>query len=284
MKNCLPLFSGNTIEVDPQNSRIKIYQLPNKDIDKTIKYFKLMGLEKKCNKIIFYLKENEINLFSGYDLRHEGIIKGFFQGKNAYIYSMFLDPPLIIDPAISAKEEKVMEIIKSYNLKFELPVPKEYVVRTAKEKDAPKMAQLYDTVFKSYPTPMNDPQYIVLMMNNYAYYTIVEHNHKIISACAATVLPLFNCAEMTDCATLPEYRRQGLLSYQYSQLIKKMKSKGLQTLFCYSRSVSIGMNLVNIKHGFIYGGCLIQNSNISEQFEKTQTGNYANMNIWYKQI
>jgi hypothetical protein len=132
---------------------------------------------------------------------------------------------------------------------------------------------------------MNEAEYIAFMMYNNVYFTVCEYQDEIVSACSASVLPDFNCAEMTDCATLPEHRKKNLLSQQYGLIIEKMKEKGIQTLFCYARTLSIGMNIVNAKHMFTYGGCMKNNSNIQERYNNNDAKHsLANMNIWYKQI
>lgn len=277
-----PLVS--TLEVDPRNNRIKIYQISNKNFHQEMMDLKSLARQKRCNKLIFYVKEEEIDSVLAYDCKQEGIIKGFFNGRDAYIYSLFFESPQN-DPVITQEEEKVMNIVKDYKSKKIRSLNEDYIIRRATTKDAPKMAELYDAVFSSYPTAMNEPQYIAFMMHNNVHFVVTEYQQRIVSACSASVLPDFNCAEMTDCATLPEYRKENLLSYQYSLVIEKMREKGIQTLFCYARTLSVGMNIVNAKHNFTYGGCMIQNSNICEKHNNININKYLeNMNIWYKQI
>ncbi|MDA8352528.1 MAG: hypothetical protein M0Z65_04930 [Firmicutes bacterium] len=142
--------------------------------------------------------------------------------------------------------------------------------------DTPEMARLYDTIFETYPTPMNDPQYISDMMDRQVFFSIIRYRGRIVSACSADLLPTFNSAEITDCATLPQHRNQLLLSHQFSHQVQQMRQKKVQTLFCYARAVSAGMNLITARHGFTYGGRMVQNSQIAGRLEC--------MNIWFKQL
>jgi putative beta-lysine N-acetyltransferase len=268
---------GKAIDLDPHNRRIKVYQLP-KENDFTMAQLALKELAKEhqCDKIIFYSKPEETKWVEETKCDHEGKIDGFFQGEDAYIYSIFLNPDRN-QPIDWAQEEKVMQIVNEDNkVAQEVSLPAEYAMRSAVEEDAIEMAKLYGEVFETYPTPLDDPEFIKEMMNDHVSFTIVEHNGQLISACSADQFPQFNAAEMTDCATLPEHRGQGLLSQQFIHLEKKMEQKGVQTLFSYSRAVSVGMNLINARHGFTFGGRMIQNSNISGRFE--------DMNIWVKGI
>lgn len=268
---------GKVIDLDPHNRRIKVYQMPQEEIFLEVKEsLEKMALEKQCDKIIFYSKEDEVDCLNQVDCEKEGLIHGFFQGEDAHIYSLFLNEERN-QPVAWEQEQKVMEIIKQNQKEaLELELPDEFTLRSAQIDDAPRMAKLYDDVFETYPTPINQAEFIEEMMNDHVYFTIVEHQGELISACSADVFPAFNAAEMTDCATLPEYRGKGLLSQQFIHLERKMEDLGVQTLFSYSRAVSVGMNLINARHGYKYGGRMIQNSNISGRLE--------DMNIWVKNL
>lgn len=262
------------IDVEPISRRIKIYALPSPStIESSIKYLKDLGRTKNCDKLLFYLTEDEIKLLDPFECEREGFIGGFFRGKDAHIYSIFLNPDRKKTVA-PKEEERVMELVESDNKQTGSNLPDGYVMRQATETDAPRMARLYDTVFKSYPTPINDPDFIINLMNNNVFFTVVKKDLEIVSACSADLLPAFNAAEMTDCATLPEHRGRRILTHQFSHLMQVMKKKGVQTLFSYSRALSEGMNLINARHGFIYGGRLKQQSNIAGKMES--------MNVWYK--
>ncbi|MTI79517.1 MAG: putative beta-lysine N-acetyltransferase [Firmicutes bacterium] len=268
---------GKSVHIEPTSKRIKIYGLKNiKHFNKFITELRLIGNNLNCDKLIFYVTKTEEELIKKYNCSYEGFIEGFFNGNNAYIYSIFLVPSRN-KPYVSEEEAKVMDYmirVKKNNGRFN--IPKGFKMRWAIESDALQMAKLYDKVFESYPTPMNKPDFIIEMMNNDVYFSVVERNNEIVSACSADVLPHFNSAELSDCATDSRYRSKQLLSHQVSHLISLMKIMEINTIFSYSRSVSIGMNLVNVKHNFKYGGRMIANSNIAGRLE--------NMNIWYKNI
>ncbi len=262
------------ISIEPISRRIKVYEMPSSKVfDNSIKYLKDLGRRKYCDKIIFYLKEEEISLLERYECEREGFIGGFFKGKDAHIYSMFLNPNRKI-PVAPREEEKVMELVENDKKEPGSKLPEGYMMKQATEEDAPLMARLYNTVFKSYPTPINDPDFIIELMNRDVYFTVIIKDKEIVSACSADYMPSFNAVEMTDCATLEEYRNRRFLSHQFFYLMELMKEKGVQTFFSYSRALSEGMNLINARHGFIYGGRLKQQSNIAGKMES--------MNIWYK--
>jgi len=269
--------TGKAIDLDPHNRRVKVYQLPQEDIFAEVKdTIENLAQDHQCDKIIFYSKEDEIKMLDQINCEKEGTITGFFQGEDAHIYSLFLNKKRN-NPIAWEEEQKVMEIVnQDTKTVTEIDLPSEYTMRHAQLKDAKRMAELYDEVFETYPTPMHEPEFIEEMMHNHVYFTIIEHKGELVSACSADLFPEFNAAEMTDCATLPEYRGKGLLSQQFIHIEKKMEDMGVHTLFSYSRAVSVGMNLINSRHGYSFGGRMLQNSNISGRFE--------DMNIWVKNL
>ncbi|SFL75370.1 putative beta-lysine N-acetyltransferase [Gracilibacillus orientalis] len=270
-------FFGQHITVEPTSKRIKVYQLPTENnMDTFMNRLEKLARETNCDKLIFYISPNQQEVMKSYDADYEGMIQGFFYGETALIYAIFLNSDRK-QSEDSEAEKQVMQNIKERmkeGLTFDLA--EGYSMRWAEKKDAPQMALLYKTVFKSYPTPMNDPEFIKEMMQNQVYFSIIEKEGSVVSACSADVLSEYQAAELSDCATYPNHRGKQLLSYQVSRLIPRIKQMGINVLFSYSRSVSVGMNLVNVKHGFQYGGKMIRNSNIA--------GSMENMNIWYKTL
>ncbi|WP_085993331.1 putative beta-lysine N-acetyltransferase [Oceanobacillus senegalensis] len=265
------------INVEKINQRIKVYQIPAQTyLDIFIHYLIEMGNDQNCDKIIFYVRENEVALMKQQDFNYEGKIKGFFNGNDSFIYALFLNK----EENGNKEEEKETIILNKakdfFNQGEKYSISREYTIRWAKPGDRYNMATLYDTVFESYPTPMNDPDFILEMMNSDVYFSVAEKNGEIVSACSADVMPAFNAAELSDCATIPAHRGKGLLYNQALRLIRLMGEMKIKTFFSYSRSISMGMNIVNAKLGFTYGGKMIRNSNIAGRLE--------NMNIWYKNL
>ena len=82
--------------------------------------------------------------------------------------------------------------------------------------------------------------------------------------------------EMTDFATLPEARGQGLAQHLLQIMERAMRKTGIQTAYTIARALSPGMNITFAKAGYRFGGTLINNTQISGQIES--------MNVWYKAL
>jgi beta-lysine N6-acetyltransferase len=263
-------------EVDEFNSRIKLIQYSRYDVESLLKHLEELAKEKDIGKVMIYANPEDISFFEKLGFQREGEISGFFQGNPACILSRFLEE----DRAHKKDEEKKDQIVEmaeqAETIKERPRLDPKYQLRHAVKEDAEALAELYQLVFETYPTPIHDPDFIRRCMDQDVYFTVVTEGDQIVSSASADVFPHFQCAEITDCATHPDHRGNGLLSAIIYDLELRMKEKGIPHLFSLTRAVSTGMNMVIAKLGFEYKGRLIQNSQISGDFE--------DMNIWVKEL
>ena len=83
-------------------------------------------------------------------------------------------------------------------------------------------------------------------------------------------------AEMTDFATLPDYRGNNLSLNLLREMEAEMRLRKMKTLYTIARSHSAGMNITFSKLDYSYSGTLINNTDIAGKIES--------MNIWYKNL
>ncbi len=81
---------------------------------------------------------------------------------------------------------------------------------------------------------------------------------------------------MTDFATLPEYRGQGAAEKLLDTMGQAAADMPISTVFTIARAESFGMNIVFSRAGYMYGGTLHNNTQISGKLES--------MNVWHKHI
>ncbi|PKM50515.1 MAG: putative beta-lysine N-acetyltransferase [Firmicutes bacterium HGW-Firmicutes-7] len=261
--------------VDFQNSKLKLIKYTGdliKVISNTIDMCGKYGL----GKIIATVHEGDHQAFLNNGFVQEAVIEGYFKGSIGYNVSYFYDRERAISHRIS-EEDKIIEMAKEYEEPYKPLENSRFSIRTATIEDADAMANLYDEVFKTYPTPMHDAEYIKdVILNDEVFFKVVEFDHQIISAASADMNHELLNAEMTDCATLQEFRGKGLLGELVYHLEASLKEKKFMTLFSIARAISPGINIVFSKHGYHYVGRQINNSNIM--------GTLEDMNIWVKRI
>ena len=136
------------------------------------------------------------------------------------------------------------------------------------------MSKLYQRVFPSYPFPIDNPNYIQESMETHIQYYAFESKGKLVALSSAEMDKKQQNVEMTDFATLPLWRGQGLAGELLKFMEQQMKAKGMLTAYTIARAVSAGMNITFAKQGYQYNGRLINNTQISGQIES--------MNVWSK--
>jgi putative beta-lysine N-acetyltransferase len=113
------------------------------------------------------------------------------------------------------------------------------------------------------------------MRENIVYFGVWQ-GETLVALSSAEMDLAAGSAEMTDFATLPEHRGQGLATGLLTVMEQEMEKRGLHTLFTIARAVSFGMNITFARRGFRYGGTLTRNTQISGCLEC--------MNIWHKPL
>ncbi len=140
--------------------------------------------------------------------------------------------------------------------------------------DSEALAELYRNVFETYPFPIHDAEYLRKTMAENTRYFGIFSDDKFIAAASAETDSEKNYAEMSDFATLEEYRRLGLAAALNSELEKNLYNDGVKCYYTIARSVSYGMNKTFAGCGYTFTGTLFNNTNIG--------GGIESMNVWYK--
>ncbi|MFP4419392.1 MAG: putative beta-lysine N-acetyltransferase [Desulfococcaceae bacterium] len=148
--------------------------------------------------------------------------------------------------------------------------------RILRPADTTKMAALYRAVFPSYPFPILDPDYLRSCMENHVLYVGAEWDGTLAAISAAEMDPSDRNVEMTDFATLPEFRRHGLARRLLARMEKEVRNFGIRTAYTIARAGSPGMNLAFAQSGYAFAGTLVNNTHIAGRIES--------MNVWYKRL
>lgn len=142
--------------------------------------------------------------------------------------------------------------------------------------NADTMAKLYGQVFPTYPFPIDDPNYLTQTMASHVVYFGVWMEERLVALSSAEMDTEGLSVEMTDFATLPEYRGRGLATCLLELMEAEMLYFGILTAYTIARAPSFGMNIPFARRGYEFGGRLINNTNIGGQFE--------DMNVWHKPL
>ncbi|OLO40401.1 putative beta-lysine N-acetyltransferase [Alkalihalophilus pseudofirmus] len=264
---------NNHIDVDSYNERVVAY-FPTYN-EQEIGDLEQTQRQHQPSKTIIYLKKEYVSLFVKKGYRMEGSIIGFFNGVDGYVVSLYGSKERKTSKKID-QQGKILKTVEQIKPIHKLPpLDTKYSIRLASHQDVKGLVQLYDTVFQKYPTPVFDENYVRKVMNDDYFFIIIKDGEKVVSAASAMINP-FRSAEITDCATDPNYRGKQFLSQIIIRLEEELINRDVNYAYSLTRALSAGMNVTIKRLGYKYGGKLINNCIISSGFE--------DMCIWSKQL
>ncbi|MGI6034550.1 MAG: putative beta-lysine N-acetyltransferase [Limnochordia bacterium] len=264
-------FTGRIL-IDPYNSIVRLLEYRGQELIRLADALTQKARERGLTKVLATAREDDWESFIARGFVLEGILKGYFQGQDAYLLARFLTADRRFSPIIEEEDALIEQILAEPTGVEMAPLPLGYTGRRASAADAPLLAKLFDRVFETYPTPVNDPQYLAWEMSEDTIYYLIEHEGKAVSAAGAYLDRKSKGAEITECATHPRHRGKGFMSTLISALEKELGD--YQTIYGLARSQSFGMNLLFRRFGYRYRGRLINQCNIS--------GNFQDLNLWVR--
>ncbi len=272
------------------NNRIYLMNLAKKDfpniIEKLNNLAKREGYTKIFAKIPTFAKEE----FEKDGYIEEAHIPQFYnidkQWEDLYFMGKFFDESRMFDSRIKEIKKilatiKTIEIVPDHLMHYSLSP--EFKWGICDERHIYQIADVYKKVFKTYPFPIHDPQYIKKTMDENFIYFNIQKNGEIIAVSSCEIDDISKTVEMTDFATLPDYQRNGFAFYLLCKMEEMMKNMNIRIAYTISRAISCGINKIFIKSGYIYGGTVINNTNISSiDTDGINDKTFESMNIWYK--
>lgn len=266
----------SVIQHGNENDRVYIMKISKDDIDNVINKIEELNENFRYSKIFAKVPGALKNIFLAKDFKIEAEVPNFFNGNED---CFFMGKYFSKEREINVYKEETNNVIKVANEKstnFELDSLDGYVVKKMTLDDSKEMVEIYKQVFESYPFPIFEEYYIKETMNDNVIYFGVYHNDKLVALSSSETYPKDSNAEMTDFATLPEYRGKDLALRLLKRMEEELKELNIKMAYTIARSISYGMNITFSKNGYKFGGTLINNTNISGKIE--------NMNVWYKSM
>ncbi|MDD2497370.1 MAG: putative beta-lysine N-acetyltransferase [Desulfitobacteriaceae bacterium] len=279
MSDIIETLGYSQIQHGKENNRIYLMKYDPRDQTQIITKLDQLAIKADYTKIFVKIPQIEENLFSQAGYRREARIPRFKNGREDYVFmGKYLDEKraviqerTIVDQVLAAAQDKAKNNPGAY-----LTLPQGMQVKVLSPDDTPAMAHVYKQVFETYPFPIHDPDYLAQTMKDNIIYFGIFFSGQLIALASSETDPLFLNSEMTDFATLENYRGQNLSLILLQQMEKTMQNNGYKTLYTIARAVAFGMNVTFAKAGYTFSGTLINNTNISGRIES--------MNVWYKQI
>ncbi len=269
--------SGFSMEVyfDPFNKRIRVDDYLG-NLPLLLKKAEELVSEHKAEKLIIKGRREDFFTFYEFGLQPEAVVDHYFHGSHAHFFSKFYTSDRKSNEHWITEDGMIHSIYQLDTAKQKAYPPKEYDLKKADISCAEVLSTLYRQVFQIYPTPLFDPEYIKKTIRDGTIYYVYFYQGKIVSAASAEINSFYKNAELTDCATLTEHRKYGLMKFILQELEAELKREGIFCAYSIARSLSFGMNAVLYQLGYTYRGRLMNNCYIFDKLE--------NMNMWVKNL
>lgn len=265
----------STIQHGPLNNRIYLLKLDSADMPGLLFRMDRLARKKGYTKILAKAPENMISLFEKQGYVREAAIPGLLRGKvSAGFMGRFLDP----DRKRVRQAERVRKVLEPVLKDAGGGVNPEDNLRISccAPTDAVEMSRMYQRVFRSYPFPITDPGYVEKIMATHVRFYCVRTAGRIVALSSSEMDEENLNVEMTDFATLSDYRNRGLAGYLLTKMESDMAAEGMRTAYTIARASSPGMNLVFSRSGYSLAGTLVNNTQIA--------GGIESMHVWYKRL
>jgi len=210
-------------------------------------------------------------------MRLEATIPGYYRGEEpALVYAMYLSARRQT-PSNPAGADLIKKLVAGPGAGGEKRgLPAGITLQWGGAEHCQDLAGLYGRVYATYPFPVYDPDYVKYTIEHDVCYLTARYDGELVAAASAEI----NCpeknAEMTDFATLPEWRGRGLAGCLLARLESRHAKEGLRCFYTIARSGSVGMNKVFAGAGYTFHGVLLNNCDIG--------GGFEDMNVWSKLI
>ncbi|MCF8224339.1 MAG: putative beta-lysine N-acetyltransferase [Bacteroidales bacterium] len=266
------------IQHGEHNKRIYLIKLDESDADTITSYLNKLARENSYTKIFCKVPAWSAPLFyaDGYIL--EAFIPRFYNGYTGVCFmSKFLNSDRLL-----GMESDNMRVFSQLLRQFHYgsitksSPPAGLNIRKLGHQDTEAITGIYSEVFKSYPFPIHDQDYIRRTMDDNVWYFGVEDEGKLVALSSTETDMEGKNAEMTDFATLPQARGKKLSVALLDVMEDRMAGQGIVTFYTIARLNSLPMNKTFLSKGYRYAGTLINNTNIA--------GDIESMNVLYKHV
>jgi len=268
-------LNGSLIQHGPCNDRVYVIKLGSQDVATTIRSLTSLARENRYSKLVVKAPSRVRKQFLDAGFIEEARIPGFFPAPDDCLFlSRFFSLKRMEEQDLPAYEQIIRQCLALGEGAADDPLPPRYAIRACSSRDAKDLAHLYDSVFPSYPFPIDNPTHIRTMMEHDTRFYAVFHDQGLAAAASAEIDPSTGTVEMTDFATSPDHRGRGLARRLLSNMEQVVTEQGMRVAYTIARARSPAVNAIFARSGYHFGGRLVNNTHIC--------GSLESMNVWYK--
>ncbi len=265
-----------TVFLDQYNQRLRVYGYEATDYDGLILKLRWLAEANGFDKIICMAHPHDWERFLRHGYVLEAILKYYHNGEDALVVSKFRSQERLTSANLMDEILQIEDILSSEATPKRHDPPRDYNVRLARRDDIGPLIELFQSIFKTYPTPLIHRSYLEYVFETESLFAVCEHGGEVVAAASAEMHPNVRSAELTDCATRTDARGKGLMSALLRLLEEELRQRKYVCAYTMARARSFGMNMVFYQLGYEFNGRLVNNCDIF--------GAYEDMNIWARDL
>jgi beta-lysine N6-acetyltransferase len=281
----LERIGASLVQHGPLNARAYLMHLAPPEEPTIVPTLEKLARTHGYTKIFAKVPEGAAARFTKAGYAAEAVVPGLYSGREAGVFMgrYFADwrkepaNPQALRDVLSVARKKATQAgisATSPSRPASSPsLPRDARLIPLGPDQAEDMAEVYRAVFDSYPFPIFDPGYLRgSMTGNTRFYGVLIRD-RLAALASAEMDPETGAAEMTDFATLPEFRGRKLAGILLAHMTERMRDLGLCTLYTIARAESYAMNVTFARGGYVFCGTLPNNTHIG--------GGLESMNVWH---
>lgn len=277
MKDKIIRMGSSLVQYGKWNDRVYLMKLARTDFPEIISELDDLAETGGYSKIFAKVPQFARTTFIQNGFQVEASIPGLYNGtEDGYFLGKYLQESRSIEDNDEEMETILSTALARAQKKGTRDLSPELRVKLCDGSDIFEMADVFRKIFETYPFPLHDPRYIQKTMRENVLYFSIRRGDEIIALSSSEMDVPSQNVEMTDFATLPEYQGNGLAIYLLHTMEDEMQKRNMKVAYTIARAGSYAVNIIFSKSGYRYCGRLLNNTNISGDFES--------MNVWYKRI
>jgi putative beta-lysine N-acetyltransferase len=278
MTDLIEKIGRSIVQHGPYNRRAYLMKLYDRDVNHILSALDCLAHDNHYEKILAKVPSGSKAVFEKQGYVQEAVIPGYFNNRE---HAFFMCKYRSSGRRQITDRKQIQDILSLAEQQGQLPSKKKPTqplnIHICGPEDADQMSRVFKSVFKTYPFPIFDADYLsTVMKNQQAVYFCIKKDRQINAIAASERDPDNKGVEMTDFATLPEYRKRGFAGCLLEDMERVMAGQGMRSAFSIARALSPGMNILFARKGYAFGGTLVNNTQIS--------GHIESMNVWYKSL
>lgn len=277
-QNDVVLHRGSsTIQHGHLNNRVYVMKLAPADTHDIIRYADDLAHKEGYTKIFVKVPESLVEMFADAGYITEATVPFFFQGNEPAVFmAKYSDP----ERNVVKDETKIADALSlafgHAGERSTHKLPDGFSLMHAHAGNAEEIAALYRSVFKTYPFPVFDPDYIRESMQENTRYFVIKKFHLLAAVASCEIDAENRNAEVTDFATGRLFSGRGFAGLLLHAMETELKKEGILLAYTIARASFGPINAVFAGAGYQLGGLLPNNTNIC--------GSTESMNVWYKKL